>query len=65
MFSSRVMVLKVSEKVNFLQFCADLSKKSKYIKVVFIYVSERSCRAPSENGIACYAMIYCFGDIKV
>ena len=65
MFSSRVMVLKLSKKVNFLQFCADLSKKSKYIKAVYIYASERYCHAPSENDIVCYAMIYCFGDIKV
>ena len=65
MFSSRVMVLKLSKNVAFLQFCADLRKKSKYVKAVYIYESERSCRAPSENAIVCYAMIYCFGDIKV
>ena len=33
-FPSRVMVLKVSKKVHFLQFCADLSKKSKSIKAI-------------------------------
>ena len=30
-FPSRVMVLKLSEKVHFLQFCADLSKKAKSV----------------------------------
>ena len=31
MFLFRDMVLKLSKKVHFLQFCADLSKKSEYI----------------------------------
>ena len=31
MFPSQVMVLKLSEKVHFLQFCADLSKKTKSV----------------------------------
>ena len=34
MFSSWVMVLKLSKKVRFLQFCADLSKKSLSIKTI-------------------------------
>ena len=39
MFLSRVVVLKLSKKVNFfLQFYADLSKKSKYVKAIYIYV---------------------------
>ena len=42
MFPSWVMVLKLSKKVHFLQFCADLSKKSKSIKAIYIYASERS-----------------------
>ena len=29
MFPSSVMVLRLSKKVQFLQFCADLNKKSK------------------------------------
>ena len=59
------MVLKVSKKVHLLQFCADLSKNSKPIKAIYIYASERSHYALSENGIAYYAMTYCFGDISV
>ena len=32
----------LSKKVHFLQFCADLSKKSKYVKAIYIYASQRS-----------------------
>ena len=38
MFPSWIMVLKLSKKVHFLQFCADLSKKSKFIKAIFTYM---------------------------
>ena len=37
MFPSLVMVLKLSKKVHFLQFCADLSKKTKFFKEIHIY----------------------------
>ena len=40
MFPSSVMVLKLSKKVHFLQFCADLSKKSKSVKAIYIYAYE-------------------------
>ena len=65
MFPSWVMVPKLSKKVYFLQFCADLSKKCKSIKDIYIYVSERSRYTLSENGIVYCAMTYCFGDISV
>ena len=52
-------------KSAFLQFFADLSKKSKSIKAIYIYASERSCYALLENGIVYCAMTYCFGDISV
>ena len=39
MSPSCVTVLKLSKKVLFLQFCADLSKS---IKAIYIYASERS-----------------------
>ena len=48
-----------------MQFCADLSKKSKSIEAIYIYASERSRYALSENGIVYYAMTYCFGDISI
>ena len=59
------MVLKLSKKVHFWQFCADLNKKCKSIKVIYIYTSERSGYALSENGIVYYAMTYFFGDIRI
>ena len=64
MFSSWLMVLKLSKKVHFLQFCADLSRKFKSFKAIYIYIPESSRYALSENGIAYYAMTYWFGDIS-
>ena len=52
MFCSWVMVLKLSKKVQFLQFCDDLSKKLKSVKAMYIYVSESSQYTLSENDIA-------------
>ena len=65
LFLSWVMVLKLSKKVHFFRFCADLSKKSKSIKTIYKCTSGKSCYALSENGIVYYAMAYSFGDIKV
>ena len=65
MFFSWVMVLKLSKKVQFLQFCADLTKKSKSNKAIYIYACERSRYALSENGIVYCTMTYCFGGIRV
>ena len=56
MFPSWAMVLKLSKKLHFLQLCADLSKKSKSIKAIYIYATERSGYALSENGIVYYAL---------
>ena len=53
MFPSWVMVCKLSKKVNFSQFCADLSKKSKSVEAIYIYASESSHYSLVEN-----AMIY-------
>ena len=51
MFPFRGMVLKLSKKVHILQFCADLRKKSKYMKTIYIYASQRAGCTLSENGI--------------
>ena len=59
------MVLKLSKKVHFLQFLADLSKKHKSIKAIYIHASERSRYALSENGIVYCAMTYYFWDVSV
>ena len=57
--------LKLSKKVDFLRFCADLSKKSKSVKAIYIHANERPCCTLSESGIVYYAMTYLFGDIRV
>ena len=62
---SRVILRKLSKKLHFLQIWADFSKKSKSTKAIYIYKSERSRFALSENGIVYYAIAYCFGDIRV
>ena len=49
MFPSWVMVLKLSKKVHFFQFYADLSRKHKSVKANYIYASESSCDTLSEN----------------
>ena len=48
---SFVMVLELSKKVHFLQFCADLSKKLQSLKAIYIYASESSYYTLSENGM--------------
>ena len=50
-FPSRVMVYKLSKKEQFLQICANLSKKSKPVKAIPIYASESSHYILSENGL--------------
>ena len=42
MFPLLVMVLKLSKRILFLQFCADHSKKFKSVKAINIYSFERS-----------------------
>ena len=49
MFPFWVMVLKLSKKVHFLPFCADLSKKPKFVKIIYIYASESYHYIHSEN----------------
>ena len=43
------MVLKLSKKVHFLQFCADLGKKLKSVKAIYICASENSHYTLLEN----------------
>ena len=50
-FPSWVMVCKLPKIVHLLQICADLSKKSKSIKVIYFYSSERPHHTLSENSI--------------
>ena len=50
-FPSSVMVLKLSKKVYFFQFCANLSKKPKSIKVIYIYAPGSSHCTVLGNGM--------------
>ena len=45
------MVLKLPKIVHFLQICADLRKKSKSIKAIYLYPSERPHYTLSENSM--------------
>ena len=56
MFSSWVMILKLSKKCIFSIMCWPQQKKSKYITAICVYASERSSYALSENDIVYYAM---------
>ena len=49
------MILKLSKKVHFFNFVLTSAKKSKYVKAIYIYASERPCYALSENVIVYYA----------
>ena len=51
MYPSWVMVRKLPKKEHFLQFYADVSKKPKSVKAIYIYASERSHYTLSENGM--------------
>ena len=51
------MVFKLSKLVSFLQFFADISKKSKAVIAIYVYASESSRFALLENGVGYYAMI--------
>ena len=58
------MVLRLSKKVHFFWNFFVL-EKCKSIKSIRIHASEISCDTLSENGLAYYAMTYCFGDVRV
>ena len=51
MFPSWVMILKLLRKVHLFNFVLTSAKKSKYVKAIYIYASETSRYALSENVI--------------
>ena len=51
------MVFKLSKIVSFLQFFADISKKSRAVIAIYVYASESSRFTLLENGVGYYAMI--------
>ena len=50
------MVHKLSKIVSFLQFFANVSKKSKAVIAIYVYASKSSHFAPLENRVGYYAM---------
>ena len=56
MLPSWVMILKLSEKVHFFNCVLNSAKKYKYVKAIYIYASETSLYALSENVIVYYTM---------
>ena len=50
------MVIKLSKTVSFLQFFADVSKKSKTATAIYVYASESSPFTLLETSIGYYAM---------
>ena len=56
-FSSWFTVLKLSKIVSFLQFFANISKKSESVIAIYVYASESSCFTLLKNGVCYYAMI--------
>ena len=48
-----------------MQYFADISKKYKIVIAIYVYASESSCFALSENGVGYYAMIYSLEDNSV
>ena len=61
---SWVMVFKLSKKGHFLQFCADLSNKSKSLKAIYIYASEGSHYTLLENLIVYRGLRHLSWDIN-
>ena len=53
------MVFKLSKKGIFLQFCANLSEKSKSFKAIYIYASESSHYTLSENAMVYRGLSHC------
>ena len=58
MFPSWIMVLKLSKKVHFLQFCADLSKKRESVEAIYIYAYESFHYTLSESDVVYSGLNY-------
>ena len=58
------MVLKLPKTVHFLQICADITKKYKSIKAIYLYLSERPHHALSKNSICCRGLSKGSRDIE-
>ena len=58
------MVLKLPKIVHFLQICADVSKKSKSIKAIYLHPSERPHHALSESSMFYKGLSNSLRDVK-
>ena len=54
----------IVQNVHFLQLCADLSKKPKSVKAIWIYTSESSPYTLLENDMVCRGLSHLSLDIK-
>ena len=54
----------IQKRAFFLQFCADISKKSKSVKAFYIYASESAHYTLSENAMVYRGLSYRSGDIS-
>ena len=63
-FPSWVVVRRLSKKVYFSQFFADLSKKFKSVKAIYIYVCESSYKTLSENDMVYKGLSHRSWDIS-
>ena len=54
-----LQTVRAFEKGHFLRFCADLSKKSKSVKAIYIYASESSHYTLSENAMVYRGLSHC------
>ena len=62
-FSSWVMILRLPKILHFLQVCADLSKESKSIIAIYLYLYARPHHALSENSMFYGVLKDCLRDI--
>ena len=64
MFPTWFMVCKLSKKVQILQFCADLNKKSNSVEAIYIYASESTHYTLSENAMISESLSHRSWDIS-
>ena len=66
MFPSWIVVLKLSKKCIFGNFVLTLARNLKSVEAIYMYASEKSHYALSENGSCLlYTMANCFRDLIV
>ena len=63
MLVSCLMVYELCKIVHFFQLCADLQKEPKYVKIIYIYLSESSHYTHLENDMVCRGLSHHSLDI--